>query len=72
MYIDKKQAANGKWRTPEAKLFAIAALFGSFGIWIGMYLFRHKTKHLKFIILIPAILVVQIYIFSTYIIKILS
>lgn len=71
MYIDKKHAIKGKWRAPEAKLFSIAALFGSLGIWIGMYLFRHKTKHLKFVILIPFILIIQAYIFFTYIIKVL-
>lgn len=71
MYIDKKHAIKGKMRTPEAKLFSIAVLFGSLGIWIGMYLFRHKTKHFKFVILILFILIIQAYIFFTYIIKVL-
>ncbi|MDF2879788.1 MAG: hypothetical protein K0R54_345 [Clostridiaceae bacterium] len=71
MYTDKSLAIKGQWRTPEAKFFAIAALFGSLGIWIGMYLFRHKTKHFKFVVFIPSILAMQIYIFFTYIIKVL-
>lgn len=71
MYIDKSRAVKGQWRISEGKLFLIAALFGSLGIWIGMYLFRHKTKHLKFVIFIPSILVIQIYVLFTYIIKVL-
>lgn len=61
MYIDKRKAQRRKWRIPEAKLFTIAALFGSFGVMIGMKIFRHKTKHLKFIYGIPAIFFIQLY-----------
>lgn len=61
MYIDKKNARGKKWRVPEAKLFVIAILLGSPGILIGMQIFRHKTKHLKFVYGIPVILIVQIY-----------
>lgn len=62
MYIDKKNAKGKKWRVPEAKLFVIAILLGSPGILIGMQIFRHKTKHLKFVYGIPTILIIQIYI----------
>lgn len=61
MLYDKKKAEHHKWRVPEAHLFLVAAVLGSPGILMGMLLFRHKTKHLKFIIGIPAILIVQIY-----------
>ena len=47
-------------RSDEA-LKLSAALGGSVGALIGMYLFRHKTKHPKFTVGIPAILVVQIF-----------
>lgn len=67
MYMDKSHSIKKQWRTPEAKLFLIAILFGSLGIWIGMYLFRHKTKHLKFVIFIPIILIVQIYLILNFI-----
>lgn len=62
MNYDKKCAINRKWRVPEHTLFLVAAAFGSFGVLSGMYLFHHKTKHIKFIIGIPAILIAQIYI----------
>ena len=38
----------------------IAILGGSIGSLLGMYLFRHKTRHLKFILGIPLILILQI------------
>ncbi len=59
MGIDKRKARRGKWRISERTLFTIALLFGSIGILIGMYVFRHKTKHLIFTIGIPTILVIQ-------------
>lgn len=66
MYSDKQKAIHKKWRTPEAVIFAIALAFGSPGVLMGMYTFRHKTKHYKFVIGIPVILVSQIYIYIKY------
>jgi len=71
MYSDKNKSQKGKWRTPENTLFIIAFAFGALGIFIGMRLFRHKTKHNKFVIGIPAILIVQIFIFLKYIYKVI-
>ncbi len=59
MLIDKKKARRGAWRIPEAQLMLTAALGGSVGVWLAMYLFRHKTRHMKFVIGVPAILMVQ-------------
>lgn len=60
MPLDKKKAKLGQWRIPETTLMTIAALGGSIGSLLGMKLFRHKTKHLKFTMGIPAILTLQI------------
>ena len=60
MYNDKKKSEKRQWRVPEARLFGIAIIFGSIGILSGMYTFRHKTKHIKFVIGIPLILIIQI------------
>lgn len=60
MYLDKEKSKKHKWRIPEKKLFLIALLFGSPGIYIGMKLFRHKTKHEKFTLGIPMIIILQI------------
>lgn len=60
MYVDKGRAKKGKWRIPELRLFTFAILLGSPGILIGMYAFHHKTKHIKFVIGIPLILIIQL------------
>lgn len=60
MLVDKYKAKKNLWRIPESTLFAIALLGGSVGSLLGMYTIRHKTRHLKFTIGIPAILLVQI------------
>lgn len=60
MAVDKSKAERDKWRIPEKTLFIIALIGGSIGSIAGMYMFRHKTKHAKFIIGMPAILILQI------------
>ncbi len=60
MGIDKRKAIKGAFRIPEATLFIIAIIGGSIGSIAGMYTFRHKTRHFKFVYGMPAILVVQI------------
>lgn len=59
MLVDKYKAKKNLWRIPEATLMLVAALGGSVGSLMGMYTVRHKTKHLKFVLGIPAILAVQ-------------
>lgn len=61
MFVDKWKARKNRWRIPEATLMTVAALGGSIGSLLGMYIFRHKTLHLKFVIGIPAIIVLQIF-----------
>ena len=58
--LDKLKAKRGAWRIPEATLLLIAALGGSLGALLGMELFRHKTKHWKFKVLVPLFLAVHI------------
>ncbi len=60
MHMDKEKARKNKWRISENTLLTIAALGGSVGSLWGMYLFRHKTRHLKFTLGIPAILALQL------------
>ena len=60
MLADKFKAKKNLWRIPESTLLTAAALGGSIGAIAGMYTFRHKTRHLKFTIGIPAILIAQI------------
>ena len=60
MMVDKFKAKKNLWRIPEATLMTVAALGGSIGSLLGMYTVRHKTKHVKFTVGIPAILILQI------------
>ena len=59
MAYDKRCAQTGKWRVPEKTLFLSAALFGALGGTLGMYVFRHKTKHWYFKLFFPLMLLVQ-------------
>ena len=59
-FADKRKARKNRWRIPERTLILSAAFGGSIGALLGMYTFRHKTKHLKFTLGIPAILIAQI------------
>lgn len=63
MLADKHKARKNLWRIPEWALFASAALGGSVGALCGMYLVRHKTKHLSFAVGMPVILALQILLF---------
>ena len=60
MLADKIKAKKNLWRIPEATLFLVAAIGGSIGSLLGMYTFRHKTKHVSFLLGMPLILAVQI------------
>ena len=60
MYLDKRRAIKRKWRISEHTLILTSILGGSIGSLIGMYTFRHKTKHLKFKLGIPIILTIQV------------
>ena len=60
MLVDKIKAKRKAWRIPEATLLTVAALGGSLGSLLGMYLFRHKTKHLKFTVFVPLLLVAHV------------
>lgn len=59
MAADKYYARNHRWRISENTLMILAVVGGSVGSIAGMFLLRHKTKHLKFLFGLPAILLVQ-------------
>ncbi len=66
-FSDKAKAKKHRWRIPEATLLCIAALGGSLGAFAAMKIFRHKTKHPKFYITVPLLVIfhlaVIIYVF---------
>lgn len=61
--IDKKRAKNHKWRISENALILSCVFGGSIGGLLGMKIFHHKTKHKKFTIGVPVILILQIILF---------
>lgn len=69
MGIDKFKAQKGYWRTPEGTLMIITMLGGGIGTIAGMYMFRHKTKKLKFTIGLPTILFAEVAIITYLLIK---
>ncbi|MBL4932516.1 DUF1294 domain-containing protein [Clostridium paridis] len=69
VFKDKSAARKHKWRTKEKTLFLLALLGGSIGVFLGMQVFRHKTKHLKFVIGVPIIILFQL---TLYLIFLLS
>lgn len=60
MLYDKKQAIYHNFRISEKTIFIISLLLGGIGTYVGMYVFRHKTKHLKFTIGIPIVIILNI------------
>ena len=58
--LDKLKAKKGLWRIRESTLLLVAALGGSLGALLGMEVFRHKTKHWQFKVLVPVFLAVHI------------
>lgn len=59
MLADKARAKKKLWRIPERVLLLIALCGGSLGILLGMYAVRHKTKHPKFSIGVPVMMIAQ-------------
>lgn len=68
MWLDKlKSVRVGSSRISEGLLFFMAAAFASFGVYLGMFVFRHKTKKWYFIIGIPLLILQNI--LSLYFLK---
>ena len=69
MGVDKSKAKRGAWRIPEKTLFLLSLLGGSIGSLAGMYTFRHKTRHMKFVIGMPAVLLLHIVVAGVFLYK---
>lgn len=55
---DKRKSVVGRGdeRTPEGKIFFLAAAFGAIGVYAAMLLFRHKTRKWYFQLGIPLLI----------------
>lgn len=63
MYVDKKELYYINGELVKNLFFILCILGGSLGEILGIYTFRHKTKHLKFTLGFPLILIIQLLIF---------
>ena len=57
--FDKYRAVRQKWRVRERTLFVLSLIGGSAGAVLGMSVFRHKIRKMKFAAGIPLILAAQ-------------
>ena len=62
MYTDKQKAIKQQWRISEKTLFTLAIFGGAIGGVLGMYLFRHKTKHNRFAFGFSLLAAVQLFV----------
>lgn len=60
MGVDKHRSKKGRWRISEKTLILSAFFFGGIGSFMGMKVFRHKTKHWYFRLLLPFFALLQI------------
>jgi uncharacterized membrane protein YsdA (DUF1294 family) len=61
MLVDKIKSTNpNAERISEGKLFFMAVVFGSLGVYAGMFAFRHKTRKWYFVIGIPFLIIQNI------------
>lgn len=72
MGLDKLKSSRGHWRISEATLLTSAFLMGGIGSWLGSAVFRHKSRKIKFMVLLPISVVVNfiiVYLIIKYIVK---
>lgn len=69
MLLDKNRSKKaGSERISEGMLFFMATVFGSIGVYAGMFTFHHKTKKWYFIIGIPMLILQNVaFIYLVYI-----
>ena len=60
MGADKRRARRGSWRLSEKALFLFPVLGGALGGLLGMRAFHHKTRHKKFTVGVPLLLLCQL------------
>jgi len=58
MLVDKnKSQRQESERVSEGVLFFLATLFGSLGVYAGMFVFHHKTRKWYFLVGIPLLII---------------
>ena len=63
MIVDKQRAHQGRRRISERKLLTVGALGGAWLMWLTMLIVHHKTHRRKFMLGMPAMVVVHLVLF---------
>lgn len=68
MGYDKSKAKAGTFRIREGRLLLIAFAGGAFGVYLGMKVFHHKTKHFSFTFGVPLMVLLNLilYVLANY------
>lgn len=66
MGVDKSRSKVGAWRVPEKHLLLIALVGGAIGVFLGMRVFKHKTRHTRIFILVPFMMAAQLLLIWVY------
>lgn len=67
--VDKSKARNHQWRISENMLMFLALIGGGIGALAGMQLFRHKTKHIKFVLGVPFCIIIWVVLIAQWYMK---
>ena len=70
--VDKNRSRKGAWRIPGRTLLLGTWLMGGVGAWLGMRVFRHKTKHRIFTVTVPLAAALQIALIASACIRLLG
>lgn len=62
MLIDKRKAIRQQYRIPERTFYLLGLIGGATGIWLGMFLFRHKIRKGSFVGVLVVDLIINIFI----------
>ncbi len=63
MGLDKHKSLKNYHRVKESTLILISFLMGGLGTWVGSLFFKHKTKKMKFKVLLPIALLCNVGVF---------
>lgn len=63
---DKRAAKKGRFRISEATLILCGVFGGALAELVTMLIIRHKTRHIKFMLGLPSIIIAQLIIFVVF------
>ncbi|NSL51532.1 DUF1294 domain-containing protein [Calidifontibacillus erzurumensis] len=63
MGIDKKRSQKSQWRVPEKRFWILGILGAGIGLYAGMKVYRHKTKHRAFTVGMPFIILLNLLVY---------